>query len=122
MRISDWSSDVCSSDLLDPGSAAEIEIDRAIRLEKPDVDCIATPTTQRHRSRRAKKPEFGKWPRCIAIAATNDRRRDIECEQGPHRAGGRIAVENHCHITHFASPLCPHRTLRYFPSPHPSAR
>src|SRR3546814_12957292 len=35
MRISDWSSDVCSSDLFDLGAAARVEIDRQRHQRHP---------------------------------------------------------------------------------------
>src|SRR3546814_8582080 len=43
MRISDWSSDVCSSDLIDPRAGLEIaEVDR-LRDQIGGPACVATP-------------------------------------------------------------------------------
>src|SRR3546814_14741663 len=41
MRISDWSSDVCSSDLQDPGSQCRRPGPRARRLNRPVVEVCA---------------------------------------------------------------------------------
>src|SRR3546814_12612913 len=39
MRISDWSSDVCSSDLFDPASDRELNIARNPRPRLAELDC-----------------------------------------------------------------------------------
>src|SRR3546814_8116318 len=77
MRISDWSSDVCSSDLLEVLAAAE-------RLDRPEAHIEAAEVELRHGARDL-------------VEARGQRRRDVGAAVGVKRAGAHAAEQREAH-------------------------
>src|SRR3546814_19128586 len=80
MRISDWSSDVCSSDLLE-----DLEILAAAeRIDRPEAHVEAPEVELRHGARKL-------------LEARGQRRRDVGAAVGVERADAHAAEQREAH-------------------------
>src|SRR3546814_6717261 len=67
MRISDWSSDVCSSDLFDLDPAIQIEVEAAIRIDVAvNQRCEAAIIIRRHPARPFRSEERRVGKECVS--------------------------------------------------------